>query len=60
MGGEGQLDLSQTGNVSAVTSTHIGMFAIAVYALLDSTDEWFPTKWPQSPGKIVGMSQLLT
>lgn len=49
-----QLDPSWTGNMSIV------MFAIAGGPHIETTYEWFPTKWPQSFGKIAGMSPILT
>lgn len=55
-----QLDPSRTNNISVVTCAFTVMFAIAGAPHIETTYEWFPTKWPQSFGKIAGMSALLT
>lgn len=52
-GGARQLDASWTANISTLYATAGGPHLATPY-------EWFPTKWPQSSGKIPGMLPLLT
>lgn len=59
-GGARQLDPSWTGNIATATSVLTRQIAIAGGPHLEMAYEWFPTKWPQSSGKIAGMFLLLT
>lgn len=56
----GNLIPAGLGITSIAASMSPDAFVIAGGPHIDTTYEWFPTKLPQSSGKIAGMSPLLT